>query len=116
MSYGGLTKGLTALGSALILAATREQVGEALHGELATSQPALLNYLTRSVPDMFPKAYRWVGEMEEVADFVGEGAEQEIYAAIAGLYARLAADFSDGRQDIDSLARFFSHPPAEKGS
>jgi 3-hydroxyisobutyrate dehydrogenase-like beta-hydroxyacid dehydrogenase len=116
MSYGGLTKGLTALGSALILAATREQVAEALHRELAASQPALLSYLTRSIPDMFPKAYRWVGEMEEVADFVGEGAEQQIYAAIAGLYARLAADFSGARQDIDSLARFFSHPPAGKGS
>ncbi len=69
MSYGGITKGLTAVGSAMILAATRAGVAEALHAELAASQPNLLTYFTRSVPDMFGKAYRWVPEMEEIAHF-----------------------------------------------
>ena len=55
MSYGGLTKGLTALGSALVLGANRAGVADALHAELAASQPALLAYLTRSVPAMFSK-------------------------------------------------------------
>ena len=31
------------------------------------------------------QAYRWVGEMEEIAGFVGEG-EGEIYHGIAKLY------------------------------
>jgi L-threonate 2-dehydrogenase len=45
MSYAGITKGLTALGAAMMLGATRAGVAEALHAELAASQPALLPWL-----------------------------------------------------------------------
>ena len=61
MSYAGMTKGLTALASAMMLAATRFGAAPALAAELAASQPELLKYMTRSVPDMYPKAYRWGG-------------------------------------------------------
>ena len=71
MSYAGITKGFTALGAAMALAATRAGAAEALHRELADSQPALLGWLTRQVPRMYPKAYRWVAEMEEIAGFIG---------------------------------------------
>ena len=37
------------------------------------SQPQLLAWLTRQVPRMPPKAYRWVAEMEEIGHFVGDG-------------------------------------------
>jgi 3-hydroxyisobutyrate dehydrogenase-like beta-hydroxyacid dehydrogenase len=114
MSYGGLTKGLTALGSALILASTRAGVAEALRDELAASQPSLSAYLTRSVPDMFAKSYRWVAEMEEVASFVSGDAEREVYQGIAGLYERLAMDFAGSRQEIDALAGFFATERAGK--
>ena len=107
MSYGGLTKGLTALGSALVLAASRVGVAETLHRELAASQPALLAYLTRSVPEMFPKAYRFVAEMEEVASFVGGEAEHAMYEGIAELYERLAADMTGAQAEIGPLAEFF---------
>ena len=39
---------------------------------MAVSQPALLGWLTRQMPRMHSKAYRWVAEMEEIAAFVGE--------------------------------------------
>ena len=42
MAYGGLTKGLTEITAALILAADRAGVGDALRVELADSQPVLL--------------------------------------------------------------------------
>jgi 3-hydroxyisobutyrate dehydrogenase-like beta-hydroxyacid dehydrogenase len=107
MSYGGITKGLTAVGSAMLLAATRAGVAEALHAELAASQPNLLAYFQRSVPDMFGKAYRWVAEMEEIAHFTGGGPSREMYEAIAAHYRRLADDNAGDKADIAALAKFF---------
>jgi L-threonate 2-dehydrogenase len=107
MSFGGITKGTIAIGSAMILAAHRAGVAEALHAELAASQPAILAYLTRMLPDMFPKAYRWVAEMEEIADFTGSDAEREMYEAIAALYERLAQDQAGAKDEIAALAGFF---------
>lgn len=107
MTYGGITKGLTAVGSAMLLAAERAGVAEALHAELAASQPNLLAYFQRSVPDMFGKAYRWVAEMEEIAHFTGGGPSREMYEAIADLYERLAADNRSEKVDIGALAKFF---------
>lgn len=105
MSYAGITKGLTALGSAMALAAMRNGAGDALLSELAASQPALAAWLAGNVPRMPPKAYRWVAEMEEIAEFVGdEFAEHRIYEGAAGLYARLAKD----KDATDALERFFS--------
>ena len=107
MSYGGVTKGLTAVGSAMLLAAERAGVAEALHAELAASQPNLMAYFQRSVPDMFGKAYRWVAEMEEIAHFTGGGPSREMYEAIADLYERLAADNAGDKAQIGALAKFF---------
>jgi 3-hydroxyisobutyrate dehydrogenase-like beta-hydroxyacid dehydrogenase len=107
MSYGGITKGLTAVGSAMLLAAERAGVAEALHAELSASQPNLLAYFQRSVPDMFGKAYRWVAEMEEIAQYTGGGPSREMYEAIADLYERLAADNRSEKADIGALAKFF---------
>lgn len=107
MSYGGITKGLTAVGSAMLLAAERAGVAEALHAELAASQPNLLAYFQRSVPDMFGKAYRWVAEMEEIAHFTGGGPQRAMYEAIAAHYRRLAEDNAGEKADISALAKFF---------
>jgi 3-hydroxyisobutyrate dehydrogenase-like beta-hydroxyacid dehydrogenase len=110
MSYAGITKGLTAVGSAMMLAAGRAGVAQALHTELAASQPTLLAYFARSVPDMFSKAYRWVPEMEEIAHFSGDPASREMYEAIAALYRQLAADNEGEKTDISALAAFFEKP------
>lgn len=114
MSYGGLTKGLTALGSVLALAASRAGVAEALHAELAASQPHLLAFLCHSVPGMYAKAYRWVAEMEEVAEFVGTEPGREIFGGIADLYERLTADFDRSNEDIGALSRFFEQSSPAK--
>jgi len=94
MSYAGITKGLTAIGSAMALGATEAGVGEALRAELAESQPQLLRTLRSSVPGMFDKAYRWVAEMEEIAAFLGDAEAAPIYRAVARLYQGIAADLS----------------------
>ena len=107
MSYAGITKGFTALGAAMMLAATRGGSAEALKAELAESQPALLGFLSRSVPNMYAKAYRWVAELDEIGAFVGDDyAEHEMLESAARLFERMAADFDGDKGEIQTLDKF----------
>jgi 3-hydroxyisobutyrate dehydrogenase-like beta-hydroxyacid dehydrogenase len=109
MSYAGITKGFTALGTAMMLAATRGGSAKALRAELAESRPDLLRYLSNQVPSMYSKAYRWVAELDEIASFVGdERAEHEMLAAAARLYERIADDFEKDMNEIGALDRFLN--------
>ena len=109
MSYAGITKGFTALGAAMMLAATRGGSAEALKAELAESQPALLGFLSRMVPAMYAKAYRWVAELDEIGVFVGGNyAEHEMMEAAARLYERMAADFDGDKDEIGALDKFLN--------
>ena len=93
LSYAGLTKGFTALCATMLGAAEREGLAEALRAELARSQPGFLARIERAIPDMRPKAYRWVAEMRQIAEYVGspdDGAT--IYEGAALLYQRIAND------------------------
>jgi putative dehydrogenase len=107
MSYGAITKGLTALGAGVMLAASRAGSAQALHHELSKSQPALLSWLTKQMPTMYSKAYRWVDEMEEVSAFMqpSQGAS-EMFAGAAHLYEQIAADFDGGKTDVAALEAF----------
>jgi len=108
MSYAGITKGLVAVASAMLLAATRAGVADALRTELEESQRSLIASLRRSVPGMFPKAYRWVAEMQEIAAFAGEDAAATlIYRGAAELYARFAHDLEGEGIETARLASFF---------
>src|SRR5262249_59333267 len=92
MSYGGITKGFTAIAVAMVLGATRTGSAAALHKELQASQPHLLAWLTRQVPRMYPKAYRWVAEMEEISHFLEDGTPiGDMFEAIAQFYEDIAA-------------------------
>lgn len=91
LAYAGLTKGFTALCAAMLGAAEREGVVDALRAELARTQPNFLKHLDRFLPAMRPKAYRFVDEMRQIAEFVGnpdDGAT--IYEGAALLYRRIA--------------------------
>ena len=67
MCYAALTKGLTAIAIQSLVTARTEGVEAAFLAELGASQPGLLSQLERGLPGMCPKAYRWVGEMEEIS-------------------------------------------------
>jgi 3-hydroxyisobutyrate dehydrogenase-like beta-hydroxyacid dehydrogenase len=111
MSYAGITKGFTALGAAMMLAASRGGSAAALRAELAESRPDLLRYLSNQVPAMYSKAYRWVAELDEIASFVGdEHAEREMLAAAARLYERIAEDYEGEKKETGTLDGFLNRP------
>ena len=107
MSYAGITKGFTALGAAMFLAATRNGSAEALKAELAESRPDLLGYLSKQIPSMYAKSYRWVAELEEISAFIGDDhAEHAMLEAAARLYERIAADVAGDNKETGQLDKF----------
>ena len=108
MSYAGITKGFTALGASMMLAATREGAAAgAARRARREPRPVCSAWLSRQMPDMYAKAYRWVAELDEIAAFVGEDRpEHEMLAAAARLYERIAEDFEDGKQETSALDDF----------
>lgn len=103
LSFAGLNKGFTAVGAVMALAALRSGAQAQLLEQLADAQPAILEYIRRFVPAMFPKAYRWEPEMREIAAFLEDDeAAREMFAAMAKLYRRFAA----GGEEIAALERF----------
>ncbi|MSO90274.1 MAG: NAD(P)-dependent oxidoreductase [Acetobacteraceae bacterium] len=107
MSYAGITKGFTALGSIMLLAAVRTGTAPDLYAELADSQKALLGWLNGSIPRMYDKAYRWVAEMEEISGFVGKNlTDSEVHSAFAKFYARMADDNDGRKEEIGMLSGF----------
>ena len=109
MSYAGINKGVAAIAAAMILAASRSGATEALYQEMSESLPGLLNSLGRQVPDMLPKAYRWVGEMREIAAYAGEdAAARDVFVGFAALFERIARDVAGERLESDALTGFFT--------
>ena len=108
MSYAGMTKGTQAINAVMLLAATREGTADALFAELAKSQPQILAWLKSYLGTMPPKAYRWVAEMHEIADFVGEDPSgHELYVGAAHFYEQFARDFETGKVADSAIKEFF---------
>jgi hypothetical protein len=107
MCYGGLTKGLHAVGVAVIKGAIEAGVDEAFFAELASSQPVLLDYFTGRTPGVFGKAYRWVAEMQEIGDFLG-GPGEAIYDGAAALFDAMARDHAGPKAAEAELLAFLA--------
>jgi 3-hydroxyisobutyrate dehydrogenase-like beta-hydroxyacid dehydrogenase len=105
MCYGALTKGIQALGTELLVAARLMGLEEALAAEQRESVPDLRAHLERAVPSFPPKAYRWVGEMEEIATcFADLGLTPQILQGAADLF-RFVADTPIGRESPENRDR-----------
>ncbi len=97
MCYAGINKGVTGLGTAMLLAAIRSGADQALKRELQESLPELDRKFAQAIPDMYPKAYRWFAEMEEIAEFLGKDDPAAlIFKGMAGLYRKMAEDREAG--------------------
>jgi L-threonate 2-dehydrogenase len=108
MSYSGISKGLTAIGAAMLLAASRSGSSRTLYQELSESLPQLLSRFETGIPDMYPKAYRWVAEMREIAGFLDEDKSAAmIFEGAARLYDRLSIDIANEGREQGALDEFF---------
>ena len=69
MCYAAMTKGLQALGAELLVAARLLEVEDELRAEQnqGGNLAAVRQFVEGALPSMPPKAYRWIGEMEEIA-------------------------------------------------
>ena len=106
MSYAGITKGTTAIASAMMLGAARFGCAEALIAELSESQPGLLGQFRNSIPRMYDKAYRWVAEMKEISDFLEQNPpSRDIYDAISRLYGYLAEAEAEAERGPQNAVR-----------
>ena len=92
LSYACLTKGLSALTVQAMAISNANGTGEAFFEELRFSQAELLAWLENMVPAMPPKAYRWIGEMEEISKAIGKaGLPPTMFEGTARLYERIEA-------------------------
>jgi L-threonate 2-dehydrogenase len=99
MAYAGTTKGAHAVMISMMLGAVRAGVGEAFAAEMKSSQSGRLESAVRQLPMVLQKAYRWDGEMEEIAKFLlPETGSSQIFNGAAELYRALAKDEAEGPQ------------------
>ena len=91
MCYAGLTKGLTALCTNLVVAAEALGIRDALFDEYDLSQPAMRKRM-EGLPSMPTKSRRWVGEMEEIAATMAEvGMSPKFHEGAADIYRFVGA-------------------------
>jgi len=95
MAYAGWTKGSQALLAAIRAFAIAEGVDAALLAEWKVSQPDVPARSERAITDNTRKAWRFVGEMEEIAKaLAGAGLPPGFHEAAGEIYTRLS-DYKD---------------------
>ena len=91
VAYASWTKGSQALILAVRAFATHEGVDDALLKEWARSQPDLAKRSENAVAANVKKAWRFVGEMDEIAaSYAAAGLPEDFHEACAEIYRRLA--------------------------
>jgi 3-hydroxyisobutyrate dehydrogenase-like beta-hydroxyacid dehydrogenase len=104
VAYAAWTKGTDAMLLAIRAYAAHEGVDEALLEEWAISQPQLEKRCERAAAVATPKAWRYVGEMEEIAEaFTAAGLPEGFHKAAAEVCARLDA-FKDRTDPVPTVA------------
>jgi len=98
MAYAAWTKGSTALLAAIVELAEAEDVSAALHEEWAISQPELERTWSKRIDATRPKAWRFVGEMEEIAaSFAARDLPPGFHEAAAAVYRSLSEQTPEDR-------------------
>jgi 3-hydroxyisobutyrate dehydrogenase-like beta-hydroxyacid dehydrogenase len=92
MAYAAWTKGSQALIMAVRALATAEGVDEALLAEWQRSQPELPRRSDNAARSTARKAWRWVGEMDEIAaTFAGAGLPDGFHRGAGEIYRRMVS-------------------------
>src|SRR5207248_10345841 len=95
MCYAAMTKGVQALGAELLTAARLLGVEDTLLAEQSENPDlaAVRRFVERALPTMPPKAYRWIGEMEEIARcFEDLGLPGRLMLGAADVYTNVRDD------------------------
>jgi 3-hydroxyisobutyrate dehydrogenase-like beta-hydroxyacid dehydrogenase len=91
MCYAAYTKGTTALLAAILAAAERLEVRPELYAQWAQEDASFAQQTNQRVQRVTAKAWRFVGEMEEIAaTFQSAGQPAGFHLAAAEVYQRLA--------------------------
>ena len=108
-AYASYTKGAAALTLGILALAHHYGLTEALETEWAKSQPGLFDWSTRQAGRNAPKAWRYTGEMQELADtFAALGLPRGFHEGAEDIYGRLsgyaeAAKLPSAAEVIDVL-------------
>ncbi|MYF50544.1 MAG: DUF1932 domain-containing protein [Gammaproteobacteria bacterium] len=115
MCYAAYTKGASALLLAIRALAEAEGVTDALLAEWSRSQPGLAERSERAAQAVSPKAWRFAGEMLEIAaTFGAAGLPGGFHGAAADVYQRMAdLKNADHAQIADVIERLLSERPSD---
>lgn len=112
MAYASWTKGTSALILSVRALAAIEGVEEALLGEWRTSQPQLIKRAEDAAAGSAPKAWRFVGEMEEIAaTFAAAGLPDGFHLAAAEVWRRLSSYKDAARPSVDEVVQVLAAKP-----
>lgn len=113
MCYGAYTKGLTALIAGILGTAENLGVREALMRRWADDGSGLDRTAAPRVTRITDRAWRWVGEMEEIAaTFALADMPRGFHEAARDIYERLAGFKDRPRPDADAVLEALKKKPA----
>lgn len=99
-------QGLTGLAVQSFTTASHLSLLPELKEELFAYFPPLLTFLEKSIPATPPKAYRWVREMEEIADTHSQtGFSRAVFSGIAEVYRGVSQDDELGKERPEERSR-----------
>ena len=105
MAYAAWTKGSAALLLSVYALAEHHGLGESLKEEWGLSQPGLENKLDSAALGNAPKAWRFVGEMQQIAATLADaGQNPGAFESAASIYDAMSAFKSSNREDINTDA------------
>jgi 3-hydroxyisobutyrate dehydrogenase-like beta-hydroxyacid dehydrogenase len=112
MAYAGWTKGSSALLAAIRAFAMAEDVDSALLAEWKISQPDVPARSERAFTDNARKAWRFVGEMEEIArSLAGAGLPAGFHEAAREIYERLSGYKDTKTPSVEEAAQKLRRRP-----
>ncbi|KAI5920238.1 6-phosphogluconate dehydrogenase [Camillea tinctor] len=100
MCYASLTKGFFALAIESFVTADTMSILPELRETMQRYNPATLALVERGIVTMPPKAYRWVGEMQEIGTTFHEngGFEKKLFEGVSEVYRIVAEDTELGSE------------------
>ena len=116
MAYASWTKGTSALILSVRALASIEGVEDALLAEWRTSQPQLLKRAEDAAAGSAPKAWRFVGEMEEIAaTFAAAGLPDGFHQAAAEVWRRLSSYKDAARPSVADVVEVLAKTAKTRG-